>query len=206
MASISAESVVQDGEIPVVGSPQSPSRMIPPPFEEQHRSKLKGRQRLLAGLQRISSSQSLSRLSGVNARGYNGNGQGSMSCISLASANSLHSPSLAREYSYGFSTAPTSGANTPGIQIPAFDERARVRYLSNLDQKASAQVPADVRSTPKSPLQPDIAEVDEDYFSKPVTQHVQQQRKDFNFWRDLPSELRMEVLTYLEPRQIVQCG
>lgn len=205
MASSSAESIVQDGETPI-NAAQSPSRNMPPPFEEQHRPKLKGRQRLLAGLQRISSSQSLPRLSGVNARGYNGTGQGSMSCISLASASSLHSPSLTREYSYGFSTAPTSGANTPGIQIPTFDERARVRYLSSLDQKASAQVPVDVRSTPKSPLQPDIAEVDEDYFSKLVTKPIQQQRKDFNFWRDLPSELRMEVLTYLEPRQIVQCS
>ena len=30
--------------------------------------------------------------------------------------------------------------------------------------------------------------------------------RDFNFWRDLPSELKMEVLTYLEPREIVRCS
>ena len=193
-----------------VGSPQSPSRLIPPPFEEQQeRPKLKGRRRLLAGLQRISSSQSLSRQGQNGARGYNGSGKGSISCISLTSANSLNSPSLGssltRELSYGFSTAPTSAVTTPGIQIPLFDERARLRYLSSLDGKNSVGVPADLRPTPKPDLEPRIAEVDEDYFSRPVSQQVQK-RRDFNFWRDLPSELKMDILAYLEPREIVRCS
>lgn len=180
---------------------------MPPPFEEQQRPKLKGRQRLLAGLQRISSSQSLSRVGQTGGRGYNGNGKGSISCISLNSATSLNTPSLGhsltREYSTGFSTAPTSAVTTPGVQIPIFDERARVRYLGTLEGKNSVGVPSDLRSKP-TPT-PGIAEVDEDYFTRPVSQHVQQ-RKDFNFWRDLPSELKMEVLSYLEPKEVVRCS
>ena len=116
---------------------------------------------------------------------------------------SLYS-SLTRELSYGFQTEPTSDANTPGIQIPMFDERARLRYLSNLDGKNSAPIPSDLRQT-KPGLTPGIAEVDEDYFCRPVSPH-KQPYKDFNFWRDLPSELKMEILTYLEPREIVRCS
>ena len=204
MATTSAESLVDDVQSPV-GSPQSPSRDAEPPFEEQQeRPKLKGRHRLLAGLQRISSSQSVSRMGSSRSRGYNGNGNGSVSCMSLNSATSLGT-SLTREFSAPYSTAPTSAVTTPGIQIPIFDDRARLRYLSNLDGKSSAGVPSDLRTTSKPGDVPGIKEVDEDYFSRPVSQQVHQ-RKDFNFWRDLPSELRMEVLSYMEPREIVRCS
>ncbi|KAK5173858.1 uncharacterized protein LTR77_002539 [Saxophila tyrrhenica] len=206
MASSSAESVVAEEMQSPVGSPQSPSRMIPPPFEEQlqPRPKLKGRQRLLAGFQRISSSQSVSRMSQTRPRGYSGNGKGSISCISLSSTPSLGS-SLTREFSAGYSTAPTSAVTTPGIQIPPFDERARLRYLSNLESKSSVGVPSDVKVAAKPTNTPGIAEVDEDYFTRPVSQHAQPE-KDFNFWRDLPSELRMEIMSYLEPKEIVRCS
>jgi F-box/leucine-rich repeat protein 2/20 len=124
--------------------------------------------------------------------------------MSLNSSTSLGT-SLTREFSAPYSTAPTSAVTTPGIQIPIFDERARLRYLSNLDGKNSAGVPSDLRTTSKPGDVPGIKEVDEDYFSRPVSQQVHQ-RKDFNFWRDLPSELRMEILSYMEPREIVRCS
>ena len=211
MSNASAESVVEDVAQLPVGSPQSASILVPPPFEEQPRPKLKGRQRLFAGLQRISSSQSVSRMGQSRSRGYYGNNRGSISCISLNSTSSLNTPSLGssltREFSAGFSTAPTSAVTTPGIQIPTFDERARVRYMSTLEEKNSVSVPSELRPTSKTGVTPTpgIAEVDEDYFSRPASQHTQQHR-DFNFWRDLPSELKMEILTYLEPREIVQCS
>lgn len=206
MASSSAESVVVEEIQSPVRSPQSPSRLISPPFEEQQRPlpKVSGRRRLLAGLQRISSSSSVSGLGQTRSRGYSGNGKGSISCISLNSASSLNTPSLGtsltQELSAGYSTAPTSAVTTPGIQIPTFDERARLRVL-NLDSKTSAAVPADLRVTAK----PVIAEVDEDYFSLHVSKQTAP-RKDFNFWRDLPSEIRMEILSYLDPRQVVRCS
>jgi len=195
-----------------VGSPLGPSRLIPPPFEEQLQPgpKLKGRQRLLAGLQRISSSQSVSRMGHTRSRAYTTNERGSMSCISLSSAASLNTPSfgtsLTREFSAGFSTAPTSTVTTPGIQIPIFDERARLRYISGLDSKGSVGVPADLKNASRPTNTPGIAEVDEDYFSRPVSQHVPPGKKDFNFWSGLPSELRMGIMAYLEPREIVRCS
>jgi F-box and leucine-rich repeat protein 2/20 len=197
MAASSAESLA-DG----VQSPQSPSRDMAPPFEErQERPKLKGRHRLLAGLQRMSSSQSLCRSSSGRSRGYSGTGKGSISCISLNSAASLGT-SLTREFSAPYSTAPTSAVTTPGIQIPMFDERARLRYISSLDGKNSAGIPIDLRPGAKTGDVPVVEEVDEDYFSRPVSQHLKP-RRDFNFWRDLPSEIKMEILSYMEPRDIV---
>lgn len=205
MSNTSSESVVVEEVVASpVGSPQSPSRLIPPPFEEQQRPKLKGRHRFLAGLHRISSSQSLSRGGQGKAGRYNGNGKGSVSCMSLNSTSSLNTPSLmsplTQESTPGFSTAPTSAVTTPGIQIPLFDEKARVRYLSNLDGKSSVPVPTELKPTPAP-----IAEVDEDYFSRPLSRK-KPARKDFSFWQDMPAELRMEILSYLGPREIVRCS
>ena len=152
----------------------------------------------------MSSSQSLSRTTSGRTRGYSGTGKGSVSCISLNSATSLGT-SLTREFSAPYSTAPTSAVTTPGIQIPVFDERARLRYLSNLDGKNSAGIPTDLRSGAKTSDVPVVEEVDEDYFSRPVSQHVKPQR-DLDFWRDLPSEIKMEILSYMEPREIVRCS
>ncbi|KAK3073399.1 hypothetical protein LTR53_005065 [Teratosphaeriaceae sp. CCFEE 6253] len=204
MSNHSAESVLETHT--GIGSPQSPT-VTAPPFNERP-AKLKGRQRLLAGLQRVSSSQSIHRVGGSRSRAYSANGKGSVSCISLQSTQSLNAPSLGSvlttELSMGYSTAPTSAATTPGVQIPIFDESARLRYLSKLNGKTSAWMPTDLRPATKSGLAtPGIAEVDEDYFSRPKTKPVRAER-DFNFWRDLPAELRTEVLTYIQPREIVR--
>ncbi|EMD00689.1 hypothetical protein BAUCODRAFT_62331 [Baudoinia panamericana UAMH 10762] len=206
MASSSVESVVETHT--PVESPQSIT-LIPQPYNEQPPPKLKGRQRLLAGLQRISSSQSVNRLGSSRSRTYSGNGKASISCISLQSAQSLNTPalgsSLTQELALGYSTAPTSAVTTPGAQAPFIDERARLRYLSLADGKTSAGMPADLRSTTKSGLSSGITKVDEDYFSRPVSKPVHT-RGDLNFWRDLPSELKMEVLTYLQPREVIRCS
>lgn len=198
--SVAVEAVAQSPN----DSPQSPSRLMPLPFEEQQRPKLKGRHKVLAGLQRISSSQSLSRNGQSKAGRYNGNGKGSVSCMSLNSASSLNTPSLmspfTQDSSPAFSTAPTSAVTTPGIQIPTFDEKARVRYLSNLDSKSSVPIPTELKATSNP-----IAKVDEDYFSRPVPRK-RAVRKNFSFWQDMPAELRMKILRYLEPREIVRCS
>ncbi|TKA30978.1 hypothetical protein B0A50_01946 [Salinomyces thailandicus] len=209
MSSNGSSDSIADANTPISLRPIA--TVAPPPYNEQAQPRLKGRQRLIAGLQRISSSQSITRLNKTRSRGYSGNGKGSVSCISLHSTQSLNSPSvgqsLTMELAAGYSTAPTSAVNTPGIQIPSFDERARVRYLSSLDARTSAGLPTDVRPTTRSGLTPGIAEVDEDYFSRPIAKAKSRKpASDFNFWRDLPPELKMEILTYLQPRQIVHCS
>ena len=187
MAQASVESVVLETTVAEQSASVSPAV----PIQIQ---KVKGRKRILQSLQRMSSSSSLAKLSRTPSSSYRTGGRGSVSCISLSSGSGSYGSygnSLTSELSVGYSTAPTSAANTPGIPFPSFDEKtARSRYL------ASVPVP-DFRTTTR------IAE-EEDYFSIPVQKAVQQPKSSFNFWKDLPSELAIEILSYLEPREVVR--
>lgn len=55
-----------------------------------------------------------------------------------------------------------------------------------------------------------ISEIEErDYSSRTVPTLKKppfKRRKDFNFWKDLPGELRMEILSYLRPKELVRCS
>jgi F-box/leucine-rich repeat protein 2/20 len=186
MAQSSVESVVLETTAAEASASVSPAV----PIQIQ---KVKGRKRILQSLQRMSSSSSLAKLSRSNSSSYWTGGRGSVSCISLSSGSGSYGNSLASELSVGYSTAPTSAVTTPGIPFPSFDEKiARSRNLS------SVPVP-DFRTTTR------IAE-EEDYFSIPVHKTVQNPKSSFNFWKDLPSELAMEILSYLEPREVVRCS
>jgi F-box/leucine-rich repeat protein 2/20 len=186
MAQSSTESVVL--ETTAAGPSASVSPAVPIQIQ-----KVKGRKRFIQSLQRMSSSSSLAKLSRTPSSSYRTGGRGSVSCISLSGSGSSYGNSLASELSVGYSTAPTSAATTPGIPFPSFDEKtARSRYLNTVP------VP-DFRTTTR------IAEED-DYFSIPVNKAVQNTKSSFNFWKDLPSELAMEILSYLEPREVVRCS
>ena len=111
-------------------TPTSPN-LAPIPFEQP--AKLKGRQRLLRGLQRISSSSSLEKISRnrSNERIYRPNNKASVSCISLGppmSAYSASPSSCSSQLSNGFSTAPTS-PGTPAGETSYFDPQTRLRIL-----------------------------------------------------------------------------
>lgn len=98
-----------------------------------------------------------------------------------------------------------STVSTPGMQIPRFDEAARLRNMPAIDGKLSVGIPGDFRPTSSARATPGIAEIDEDYFSRPVFEHTTK-RKEYNLWRELPSELKMEILTYLTPKEVVRCS
>jgi F-box/leucine-rich repeat protein 2/20 len=98
-----------------------------------------------------------------------------------------------------------STVSTPGMQIPRFDEAARLRNMPAIDGKLSVGIPGDFRPTSSARATPGIAEIDEDYFSRPVVEHTTK-RKEYNLWRELPSELKMEILTYLTPKEVVRCS
>lgn len=111
-----------------------------------------------------------------------------MSCISLSSGASPYA-SYTTELSTVFSTAPTSAVTTPGA-----------RFLADAH---SAPLPFEFRSTSRLVSTPGITE-EGDYFSIPVKKPLRHRRPNFNFWNDLPWELRMEVLSYLQPREIIR--
>lgn len=151
-------------------------------------------------LHRMSSSPSLAKMGRTPSSGYRTGERASASCISLSSGASSYGSygtSLVSELSAGYSTAPTSAVTTPSIQIPSFDEKARIRYLG-AEGRGSVPVP-DFRTTSR------IVE-EEDYFSIPIQKPEQKRKPTFNFWKDLPSELAMHILSYLEPREVVRCS
>jgi F-box/leucine-rich repeat protein 2/20 len=74
-----------------------------------------------------------------------------------------------------------------------------VRALA-ADGPASIPLPSDLR-----PWSRDGTEAAGDYFSQPIKKKPQR-RADFNFWRDMPAEIRMQILRYLRPKEIVRCS
>jgi F-box/leucine-rich repeat protein 2/20 len=202
MANTSVESTRE-----VAGEVETPQVTVIARQDAEQPLKLKGRARLAASLQRISSSQSLAKIGRARARTYSGTGKGSISCISLNSTNSNYATSfgtpLTSESSNGPCTAPTSTVNTPGAH--SWDEHARIRTISNLDEKSSAAVPSGltVMARPNTAT-PGITEVDEDYFSRTIANKIEKQpRRKLNFF-DMPSEMKVKIFTYLEPREIVR--
>jgi F-box and leucine-rich repeat protein 2/20 len=172
--------------------------------------KLGGRKRLLMGLQRISSSPSLAKM-GRGPSGYRTGQRGSMSCVSLASSsnyNGLHySSSYESEFGPQFSTAPTSVPGTPGSATPNPElHRPRARTIGH-NAPTSVGLPSEMRPASRRVGKQEVGE--EDYFSKPAAQlqkPPRKRRKNFNFWREMPSEIRMQILTYLSPKEIVKCS
>ncbi|KAH6875049.1 F-box/LRR repeat-containing protein 2 [Alternaria rosae] len=196
MEPLSIDSVVVDhSEMhPTLETPSSDAIMIEQP-------KLKGRQRLLMGLQRMGSSSSLANLGRPRSHSLRSGGKASMSCVSLASPGSPYGNSFGSSYSSelsnGFSTAPTSVANSPP-GTPFWDERTRLR-MKTPDIPSSVPLPSARR-----PYTRDGIEAENDYFSRPV--HKVQKRANFNFWSDMPTEIRMQILRYFEPKEVVRCS
>lgn len=175
-----------------------------PPNLRTHRN----RKRLFLGLHRISSSPSLAKM---KSSGYRSGGGASMSCVSLSSASSFglnSATSLHSAVSQEFSTAPTSVAGSPGPSTPSWDVRPRARTLST-HLPTTIGLPDHMR--PSSPGSPDsfaIEEAEEYFFPCQTTETSTDKlkKRGLKFWHDMPSELRMQILGYLTPKEIVKCS
>lgn len=187
--------------------PQSPQ----PDGIPELSGKRKGRKRMMLGLHRIASTGSLARMGrSTPMTSYRSGAGGTCSCISLASTGSNyqlhHTTSYESEFGAQFSTAPTSVSGSPGPATPRI-ARSRSNTLGK-DTPTSVGLPSDVR--PSSRMGQCVSVVEEEgYASKAVPRLKKppmKRRKDFNFWKDLPGELRMEILGYLGPKQLVRCS
>ncbi|ROW12702.1 hypothetical protein VMCG_00450 [Cytospora schulzeri] len=165
-----------------------PAFLDPPTIvEPELRPKKKGnRHRLLRGLQHGSSSPSLARAGRARSSSSPYHGPGSFSCVSLAASSSSPfgqpSPGYFSASSHGaLSTAPTSIPGTPGQEsyFDGVEDVLATRKVTNLDRAASSTLtvplPADVR--PKKTF--------------------------FNIWEHLPREIKIQVLSFLQPRDLV---
>ncbi|MCJ1314215.1 hypothetical protein MMC25_007895 [Agyrium rufum] len=186
--------------------------------------KLTGGRRLLRRIQKMSSSDSMSRahdgaspIPQQRTRGLT-----SMSCVSLNS-NAVFSPghsygnSYSSQFSEGYSTAPTSVASTPGVDMRFSDFKDRIRVISHKagvnggpTTPCSVPLPSDVRSfMPAFPmdLTPLPPQLEEDYFSRPVAvAKPPPKKRKLDFWGEMPDEIKMHVLQFLKPKEIVRCS
>ena len=214
MAQVTAEHLVE-----------SPAAMSPTSFHQadapvEQPTKLKGRKRLLQGLQRISSSPSLALMGRSTSSAYHGGGRGSISCVSLAlptpsyghSSSSSNSSQIPTHLSPGFSTASTSVAGTPSPEMGClvFMSRVRVVEKGGLNTPASVSLPSEVRFSSMGATlagTPTTSEDLNDYFSIPADQPQKTPRKEkFDFWTKLPDEIKVGILQLLEPKEIVRCS
>lgn len=181
--------------------------------------KLKGRARLIQGLQRISSSPSLAQLGRKRASSNPYGGRNTLSCVSLASASSprnYDNSYSSQSSGAGYSTAPTSGPSTPGIDSPMFDGafgRIAIRRREQGQFSPGNSTPTSPDMRPHSrggltPFQPQsaIPEILEDYFTLPVVTSKRTPRANFNFWADMPHEIKLSIFSYLRPKQLVRAS
>lgn len=192
---------------PIANPTPSPRPMTPTspamselPYDQPIKSKR--RQRIVQGLQRISSSPSLAKFGRSRTSEYRPGGMGSISCMSLSSqlsTSALCPPvSYTSQLSGGFSTAPISPGSILGGNC-YFTPKPRIRIVERdaagnaIITHASVPVPPEAQSC--EDLKADV--------KCPSTRPFPQ-RENFNFWADLPHEIRVHILHFLSPRQIVR--
>ncbi|KAK5955296.1 hypothetical protein OHC33_003978 [Knufia fluminis] len=152
--------------------------------------KLKGRHRLMQGLQRISSSPSLAKMGRTRSseKVYKPGHRGSISCVSLGSSPQGSSISPPIQVSSTFVTPPGT-PGTPNSSTSYVDINSRFRNLE-LGSAAASSEQLLLRTTKTT-----LHEISE----KPLPR-----RENFNFWADLPQEIRIQILSYLDPKEIIR--
>lgn len=160
---------------------------------QQHKGKT--RQRLLRGIQRISSSPSLaqfgrSRSASAGSRLYGT--PGALSCVSLASSPSpFGQPSSASYFPSGStfdynSSAATSVAGTPIAEATGYDHIESVLAVRKVD--AAVAVAGTAPSTASLPVL------------------VRARRRNFQLWASMPHEIKIHVLSFLRPKELVRAS
>lgn len=153
--------------------------------------KLTGRQRLLQGLQRMSSSPSLAKMGRTRSsdKVYKANHKASISCVSLGSSPQGSSISPPIQVSTSAFATPPGTPGTPNSSTSYLDVHSRFRKLE-IGSPATSTEHLQLRTTKTN-----LYEISE----KPLPK-----RDNFNFWKDLPSEIRIQILSYLPPREIIR--
>ncbi|EAQ89198.1 hypothetical protein CHGG_05817 [Chaetomium globosum CBS 148.51] len=149
------------------------------------RSKRRGRDRLLRSLQRMQSSSSLNRLGRSRSASSPYSRSGNLSCISLASTASPFGQPSAGSYFSQSSAAASSSAHTSIPASPIAESPAHEGLESALANRPvgfTAPAPATISLPTK----------------------VKKRLNGFSLWADMPHELKIYVLSFLGPRELVR--
>lgn len=201
MASQTSDDILPSPEGPTPSAGQIPLGQPP---------KLKGRQKFLQNIQRISSSPTLTRRGrSASTTDYRRDHKASLSCVSLASPS--YSPCFGNASSIqlhgGFNPRPV----TPSCSRPPagpHDANPRIRVVDtdgpNVPLPRTVPLPFDVRPTvdgsPRAATPVGIS--DEEQVTLPEARPV----RTLDFWAEMPRELKIEVFQYLDPQEIIRCS
>ncbi|KFY82724.1 hypothetical protein V500_10366, partial [Pseudogymnoascus sp. VKM F-4518 (FW-2643)] len=186
-----------------------PSQVEMEPIEPP--PKLKGRQRFLHSLQRMSSSTSLKGLSRKRAisNPYSGTSSraSTTSLLNIQSSQAGSSSSFARLVTGHQASTPTSGGSTPPTSVNGLSNLAIRPWMANLDDGEPGSSHTSHPGIQR--VDSDIPELAEGYFAhqaallavKPSTPNP-----NFDFWGSLPEELRLSVLSHLRPKELVRAS
>ncbi|KAK5664027.1 hypothetical protein OQA88_241 [Cercophora sp. LCS_1] len=155
--------------------------------EPEGLGKKSSRQRLLRGLQRISSSPAL-HLGRPRAASGPYERHGTLSCVSLASSSSPFAQSSAGSSYFshvstaGGSSAPTSIPGSPLPESPAYDGIESVLAVRKVEAPIAAPTTAAIPS------------------------ELKKKAKTFSLWASIPHEIKIHVLTFLLPKELVRAS
>lgn len=172
------------------------------PTPPEFRSKGKGRQRLLRGLQRISSSSSLTGLRRGRASSSPYGTRSTLSCVSLAGSGP--SPAL---FNPGSGTASPSPLGFPGQQssIPGTPEEYPFYDCLEGDlpaRKVAQAAPTSIPAIAALPTEFQLSRRDGQLRIRPATAAAD--KSPFPFWDSMPHEIRVAIFEYLEPKELVR--
>ncbi|KAI2630752.1 RNI-like protein [Hypoxylon sp. NC1633] len=153
------------------------------------RPKEKRRQRLLQGMQRMSSSPSLAQFGRSRSSSSPYGTRRNLSCVSLAATPSFGQyPSGSVTPGY-FSNDQSSVPGSPTIEFPAFE---------GIETRTTRKVP-NVSTTHLNPTTISLpAEV-----AAARSRSGTVRKLPFEFWARMPDEIRVHILTYLRPKELI---
>ena len=163
---------------PHVDVTASPPEPIPNP-------KLKGRKRLLQGIQRISSSPSLTSLRRTRSNSSPYSTRSTLSCVSLAGVppqTPLRS-GTPQPSPLGIPSNASSIPGTPDSEYPFYDSIEGQLAVRTVNQVPPTSTPSTV--------------------ALPTDVRAARAKPPFPFWDSMPQEIRIVIFSYLPPKELV---
>ncbi|OAQ70390.1 F-box domain-containing protein [Pochonia chlamydosporia 170] len=168
-------------------------------------TKGKSRQRLLRGLQRISSSPSLNGLRRSRSVSSPYSTRGTLSCASLAAVGPPQTPGSARSSTpqpspLGMPSSSVSISQTSSHEFPFHDSiesQLAIRKVDNVDQNGSPAT---------ATLPPGLGSAKQEAQTKAQAVIKAPPKPAFPFWEKMPHELRVQIFSFLRPKELVQAS
>lgn len=189
--------------------PRIPEPPTAPDISVETQQKSKGRQRIVHGLHRFASSPSLSRIGRFRSSSLSSKPRGEgFSCVSTSSlgqcAGSSESPFVANyEGSLPARLVQTSGSDVgkaSSVPLPA-------EFRPSSSQCTTREVVDEGEGNGTTSIPVDTEMETDQKWSVPFhTVDAAKFTPKFHFWYDMPMEIRLHILHFLSPKEIVRCS